>query len=74
MSQTETPIEVEFLAAKLHRDFRAASKALLAHHIGGAYHDSSPATQHDHGWESCHRKKYFRQRAARQLKEASSNV
>lgn len=67
-------IAIEFRAAQLHRDFRAASKALLPRFIEGAYHDSRPAFAHDHGWEACHRKKYFRQRAVRQLRENSCSI
>lgn len=41
---------VENLAMELHRQYRAADKAL-----GDA--------RHDHGWRSCADKKYFRNRA-----------
>lgn len=51
-------IAVEILAAELHRQYRAAEKALNPYHI------------HDHGWQACGKKKYFLQRAAMIIKRA----
>jgi nucleoid-associated protein YejK len=49
---------VEQMAKDIHRHVRAANKAIMHFHSG---------SEHDHGWEACHKKKYFRQRAAREL-------
>jgi hypothetical protein len=61
---------VEQLAMDIHRHYRAAFKAL---HTGrnvpgqvGLPHNC--IHEHDHGWTTCHNKKYFRQRAARELR------
>lgn len=61
--------EVEDLAEQLHRDFRAAFKALHTGrnkpgHIGVP---KNCINEHDHGWSKCHRKNYFRHRAQRQI-------
>lgn len=66
--------EVEALAERLHKEFRAAFKAL---HSGSgtfmgvgrvqAKHGTGCLCQHDHGWSKCHRKDYFRRRAERWL-------
>lgn len=67
---------VESLAEQLHREYRAAFKAL---HSGrgsfmGVGRVVSKGTgchsQHDHGWEHCHRKDYFRHRAERLFRAA----
>ena len=56
---------VNRLAAELHRNYRAAEKALN----GPDKTDRDPSLKdgvtlrHDHGWESCHKQKYFRRRA-----------
>lgn len=61
----------EALAEQLHKEYRAAFKAL---HSGrgsfmGVGRVVSKGTgchsQHDHGWEHCHRKDYFLRRARR---------
>lgn len=49
------------LAMQMHREYRAAYKALGTRRLG--YDDSL----HDHGWEACHRKDYFLNRARRLL-------
>jgi hypothetical protein len=51
--------KVEMLAHELHKDYRAAFKAM---HSGGLVHTST-AQGHDHGWMHCNRKNYFRKRA-----------
>ena len=50
---------VEQLAKDIHRHVRAANKAIMHMQCG---------SEHDHGWLACHKKKYFRQRAARELR------
>ena len=56
---------VERLAVELHRQYRAAEKALN----GPDRTDTVPALKdgvmlrHDHSWEGCHKQKYFLQRA-----------
>lgn len=56
---------VNCLAAELHRNYRAAEKALN----GPDKTDRNPSLKdgvtlrHDHGWESCHKQKYFQRRA-----------
>ena len=56
---------VNRLAAELHRNYRAAEKALN----GPDKTDRDPSLKdgvtlrHDHGWESCHKQKYFQRRA-----------
>lgn len=47
---------VETLASELHKFYRAANKALYP----GGYTEGGA---HDHGWQNCHRKKYFQRRA-----------
>ena len=54
---------VEALAKQLHRDFRAASKALSL--------NWSMTNVHDHGWKGCHQQTYFLKRARRLLKEGT---
>ena len=58
---------VELLASQLHREYRAANKAMSANHR------AQPPTQllHDHGWTKCHRQKYFLRRAAMLIKRAA---
>lgn len=57
---------IEILAQELHRNYRAAEKSLRTTDVVGerAY------MQHDHGWEGCHRQKYFRKRAALLIKRS----
>jgi hypothetical protein len=50
----------ELLAQQLHREYRAAEKACRCTDVAG----ERPYYQHDHGWEGCHKKQYFRRRAA----------
>lgn len=49
---------VEHLAKDLHRHYRAGEKALGLHGW----------CAHDHGWDACSNQRYFRQRAARELR------
>jgi hypothetical protein len=51
---------VEMLAEILHKNYRAAYKALCDGHQPG---------MHDHGYQNCQSKKYFRLRAKRLLGE-----
>jgi len=51
--------KVEQLAMDIHRHVRAANKHIIHKSYG---------TEHDHGWSACHDKKYFRQRAVRELR------
>jgi hypothetical protein len=53
-------MNVEQLAKLLHKEYRAGHATL-------ADNSSSDLCngQHDHGWEACHRKDFFRHRAAR---------
>jgi hypothetical protein len=64
----------EYLAEQLHREYRAAFKAL--HSGRGSFmgvgrvvskQGTGCRSQHDHGWEHCHRKDYFLRRAKRIL-------
>ncbi len=61
---------VERLAVELHRQYRAAETALN----GPDRTDTVPALKdgvtlrHDHGWEGCHRQKYFLKRAGRVIR------
>jgi hypothetical protein len=57
---------IETLAEELHGDYRAANKA-LSNEPETAYRGSNYKGLHDHGWSKCHKKDYFRQRAARKL-------
>lgn len=54
----EQNARIERLAKELHRHYRAGEKALGLHSW----------KIHDHGWDGCHRQKYFRQRAVRELR------
>jgi hypothetical protein len=72
---------VEALAEQLHKEYRAAFKAL--HSGRGSFMGvgrvvSKDATdcrsQHDHGWAHCHRQKYFRRRAERWLAAERAEV
>lgn len=62
----------ERLAIELHRQYRAAEKALN----GKTPDDKYPALKdgvtlrHDHGWEGCHRQVYFIRRALLIIKRA----
>jgi len=58
----------EQLAQQLHREYRAAEKALRCTDVAG----ERPYLQHDHGWEGCHKKQYFRQRASRLMVRADA--
>lgn len=62
---------VEDLARFMHANYRAAFKAL---HQGGTQFvdgtgckDEHCKDEHDHGWQACSSKKYFRNRARRIL-------
>jgi len=55
------------LAKELHREYRAAEKALRTTDVLGR----RPYYQHDHGWDGCHRQKYFTERAALVIKRAA---
>lgn len=55
----EQNVRVEQLAKDFHRHYRAACKALRFF---------SNESNHDHGWDGCSKQKYFRQRAARELR------
>jgi hypothetical protein len=69
---------IEMLASQLHREYRAAFKAL---HSGrgsfmgvGRVRSKSGTdclSEHDHGWTKCHRQKYFLRRAAMLVKRAA---
>jgi hypothetical protein len=61
-----TAAAIEILAEDLHRDYRAAEKALRHLCLDN---NLCADLRHDHGWRSCHKKKYFRNRAGRKLKE-----
>lgn len=52
-------INIEQLAEELHKFYRAAFKAL--HH--GASDMPCSGSGHDHGWDHCNKKAYFRRRA-----------
>lgn len=61
----------EELAELMHQTYRVAFKAL---HIGRLRSGSIGAkrnciNEHDHGFDSCHKKKYFLRRARMLLKE-----
>lgn len=56
--------QVEQLAKDLHRHYRAGEKVLRCTDEVG----QRPYLQHDHGWSNCHKQKYFRQRAVRELR------
>lgn len=56
---------VDALAAQLHKDYRAMVKAMHR----GVFGRTADLKMHDHGWQACHKKAYFRQRAERQLGE-----
>ncbi|VVB51710.1 Uncharacterised protein [uncultured archaeon] len=58
-----TGAQIEHVAQQMHKDYRAAFKAL---HRGGLVHTST-AQSHDHGWSNCHRKQYFLRRARKRL-------
>lgn len=60
------PRDPEALAAELHKEYRAANKALFP---GGA----TSGGAHDHGWKKCHKQKYFRRRAQRLIARLTSN-
>ena len=54
----------ERVAKSLHKFYRAAAKALSSGKPGGPRND-----EHDHGWEACQSKRYFRSRAMRHMQE-----
>lgn len=54
----------ELIAQELHRQYRAAEKALRCTDVTG----ERPYLQHDHGWEHCHRQEYFHKRSALMIK------
>ena len=56
---------VEMLAEELHKQYRAAFKAL--HRPSGTRY----LNEHDHGWLACHKRTYFLRRAALLIKRAS---
>jgi hypothetical protein len=56
----------ERLAVELHRQYRAAEKALNGPRSGEAL-----PLAHDHGWEHCNKKQYFRKRADLVIKRAA---
>lgn len=64
---------VRLLAVELHRQYRAAEKALN----GPDKTDTNSSLKdgvtlrHDHGWEGCHKQAYFLRRAAMVIKRAS---
>lgn len=67
--------EIEMRAEQMHRDYRAAFKAL---HVGrnrpghvGAPKNCIP--EHDHGWAKCHKRNYFRRRAKRQIEKGRAS-
>jgi hypothetical protein len=60
------PTVAERLAVELHRQYRAAEKALRCTDEVG----KRPYWQHDHGWQGCHRKEYFIQRAERIIRHS----
>jgi hypothetical protein len=65
---------VEMLAAELHRQYRAAEKAMnRAKTIwrGGVQIPNPNRLLHDHGWSSCGKRDYFRKRAALIMRRAS---
>jgi len=69
---------VKQLAAQLHREYRAAFKALhsgCGSFMGVGRVRSKNGTgchnEHDHGWTKCHRQKYFLRRAAMLIKRAA---
>lgn len=61
------------LAVELHREYRAAEKAMN----GPNKTDTVPSLKdgvtlrHDHGWDGCHKQAYFVRRAALVIKRAS---
>lgn len=56
------PELVEAIAQQLHKEYRAAHKAL-----------SESKHRHDHGWTFCHNKNYFLKRAERMLPLLAAN-
>ncbi len=63
---------VNCLAAALHRNYRAAEKALNGR--AGAIEGKVVKLRHDHGWAGCHRQKYFLKRAERTLEAVRNAV
>jgi len=64
------PSVVERLAVELHRQYRAAEKALNTAD-NALYGHTTPVTlRHDHGWAGCHRQKYFLKRAAQVIRHS----
>lgn len=71
MNSTQQPV-AELIAQELHRNYRAAFKAL---HTGRNKPGSIGApknctSEHDHGWDTCGKKDYFRGRAELLIKRA----
>lgn len=66
-----TQQEIDALAQQMHRDFRAALKAMTKYPgfvAADCQHCNAPEIiSHDHGWSGCHGKDYFLQRAKRVL-------
>lgn len=59
----------ERLAVELHRQYRAAEKALTPSQPGLSRVDTN--LRHDHGWAGCHKQKYFQARARIIIKRAA---
>lgn len=71
---------VETLAAQLHREYRAAEKAMnrkgtFAKRLRrkGVEVKSANLSLHDHGWSACSKQQYFLNRAKLVLSRAGNN-
>ncbi len=65
---------IEMLATELHRQYRAAEKAMnRAKKLwrGGKQISNPNLLLHDHGWASCGQRKYFHRRAELIIKRSS---
>jgi hypothetical protein len=61
-------ILVEKIAINLHRRYRAMYKALHESALTESVWGNRCSGAHDHGWNHCTNKEYFRRRAARTLR------
>jgi hypothetical protein len=68
---------IELLAEELHRQYRAAEKALnkQTHSLyrAGVLLPNENRLLHDHGWTACGKQEYFRKRAALMVKRATDS-
>lgn len=66
-------MNIEQLAEELHKFYRAAFKALRPRVIRIPDEGYLAISSHDHGWDHCNKKDYFRRRAE-MLREAGVPV